>query len=172
MSSPLHAIDEDRPDRPPERKKPPPRPSQPTFACSAKSDYEPYLSVRSPLRLPGGYSFEAELDGQRVVATVPAGGVEEGETFDVPLPVESTDADGRPVLRSWGEWRDGLCDCCDVGPVHPALWYSICCRLGETGRVLLDPCFCTGITYISSDITASRISSHASQYFWGRSRAV
>ena len=155
MSSPLHAIDEDQPDRQTgqQQQKPPPpqssQPSQPTFACSAKSDYEPYLSVRSPLRLPGGYTFEAELeDGQRIVATVPAGGVEEGETFDIPLPVDSTDADGKPVLRSWGEWRDGLCDCCDVGFVHPALWYSICCRLGKTRDGLVHD-----FTPVSSDIT-------------------
>ena len=41
----------------------------------------PMIDVVAPANLPEGYTFEAEIDECRFIATVPSGGVRKGETF-------------------------------------------------------------------------------------------
>ena len=45
-----------------------------------------YIRVIAPATLEEGYSFDVLLDGQPLTVVVPAGGVAEGEEFEVPYP--------------------------------------------------------------------------------------
>jgi hypothetical protein len=87
----------------------------------------PMVDVVAPADLPGGYHFEAEIEGRRFLATVPAGGVQKGETFSCYMrDLEKVGSD-IPV----GRWRDGLFDCCRIGWCHPVIWNGLLCPLGE-----------------------------------------
>ena len=88
----------------------------------------PMVDVVAPADLPGGYHFEAEIEGRRLLATVPAGGVQKGETFSCYMrDLEKVGSD-IPV----GRWRDGLFDCCRIGCCHPVIWNGLLCPLGKT----------------------------------------
>jgi len=81
-----------------------------------------------------GYTFDAETNGHSFKVTVPIGGVEEGQRFSVPFPATSNDFSGQAVPRASvpvGHWKDGLCDCCRLGCVHPVIWNAWCCPLSE-----------------------------------------
>lgn len=105
-----------------------------------------YAEVVAPTSLPEGYTFDAEANGRVFRVTVPAGGVEEGQAFRVPFPPDENEhlgvADSVPVpvpvqdAVPMGEWRDGLCDCCTLGVVHPVLWNAWCCPLVLVGQVM------------------------------------
>jgi hypothetical protein len=87
----------------------------------------PMVDVVAPADLPGGYHFEAEIEGRRFLATVPAGGVQKGETFSCYMrDLEKVGSD-IPV----GRWRDGLFDCCRIGCCHPVIWNGLLCPLGK-----------------------------------------
>jgi hypothetical protein len=87
----------------------------------------PMVDVVAPADLPGGYHFEAEIEGRRFLATVPAGGVQKGETFSCYMrDLEKVGSD-IPV----GRWRDGLFDCCRVGCCHAVIWNGLLCPLGK-----------------------------------------
>jgi hypothetical protein len=91
------------------------------------------VDVVAPATLPGGYKFEAEVDGHRFVATVPQGGVEQGETFSCTMrDIDSIYVDEIPV----GGWRDRLCDCLAHGVCHPVIWTSFFCPLCTFDSVL------------------------------------
>lgn len=85
------------------------------------------VHVTAPATLPGGYTFEASINGdpsRTFTAEVPDGGVTEGEVFLAPLP----DRAGGPRLNiPTGGWKDGLFGCCNLGICHPTLWCTICC---------------------------------------------
>ena len=86
----------------------------------------PMVDVVAPADLPGGYHFEAEIEGRRFLATVPTGGVQKGETFSCYMrDLEKVGSD-IPV----GRWRDGLFDCCSTGFCHPVICNSLFCPLG------------------------------------------
>lgn len=87
----------------------------------------PMVDVVAPADLPGGYHFEAEIEGRRFLATVPAGGVQKGETFSCYMRDLDQVGAGIPV----GRWRDGLFDCCSVGLCHPTIWNALFCPLGK-----------------------------------------
>lgn len=90
----------------------------------------PMVDVVAPADLPGGYHFEAEIEGRRFLATVPAGGVQKGETFSCYMrDLEKVGSD-IPV----GRWRDGLFDCCSIGCCHPVIWNSLFCPLGKSSQ--------------------------------------
>ena len=81
-----------------------------------------------------GYTFDAETNGHSFKVTVPIGGVEEGQRFSVPFPATSNDFSGQAVPRASipvGHWKDGLCDCCRLGCVHPVIWNAMCCSLSK-----------------------------------------
>jgi Cys-rich protein (TIGR01571 family) len=91
-------------------------------------------TVIAPSTLAGGYTFPAQVDGIDFVVTVPAGGVVEGQAFSVPYPMTSRgpaelagpmqplsveSATPGVVMISPGEevngqWRNELCECCEV----------------------------------------------------------
>jgi Cys-rich protein (TIGR01571 family) len=109
-------------------------PVVPQMACSGlpEPDYNvPMVDVVAPADLPGGYNFEAEVEGQRFLATVPAGGVKEGETFTCYMRQLDSMASETPI----GYWRDGICGLCSFGCCHPVVWNSILCPLVALAQV-------------------------------------
>lgn len=95
-------------------------------------DYNiPMVDVVAPADLPGGYNFEAEIEGQRFLATVPAGGVKEGETFTCYMRQLDSMAIDIPI----GYWRDGVLGFCAYGCCHPVAWNSILCPLITLAQV-------------------------------------
>ena len=91
----------------------------------------PLVDVVAPADLPGGYHFEAEIEGQRFLATVPAGGVQQGETFTCFMKELDSVAIDIPV----GAWKDGLWSMCELGWCHPVLWNAIFCPLIALGQI-------------------------------------
>lgn len=85
----------------------------------------PLVDVIAPADLPGGYHFEAEIEGKRFLATVPPGGVSQGETFTCVMRELDSVAIDIPV----GYWKDGTLNLCDFGCCHPVVWNSIFCPL-------------------------------------------
>jgi Cys-rich protein (TIGR01571 family) len=81
--------------------------------------------VVAPADLPAGYRFEAEIEGVRFIATVPPGGVQQGETFTCVMQELDSVAIDIPV----GHWKDGSCDLCVLGCCHPSAWHAIFCPL-------------------------------------------
>jgi Cys-rich protein (TIGR01571 family) len=101
-------------------------------AGSSLEDYQiPKVDVVAPADLPGGYHFEAEIEGVRFLATVPPGGVQQGETFTCLMRELDSVAIDIPV----GYWKDGLCNVCELGWYHPVAWLSIFCPLITLGQI-------------------------------------
>jgi len=90
----------------------------------------PMVDVVAPADLPGGYHFEAEIEGRRFLATVPNGGVQKGETFSCYMrDLEKVGSD-IPV----GRWRDSLFDCFKFGCCHGVVCNTLFCPLGMSTR--------------------------------------
>lgn len=88
----------------------------------------PVVDVVAPADLQGGYHFEAEVEGRRFLATVPAGGVRKGETFSCHMrDLEQVGSD-IPV----GRWRDRLTDCFSHGAAHPVVLGGLFCPLRKS----------------------------------------
>ncbi|GAX13635.1 hypothetical protein FisN_14Lh354 [Fistulifera solaris] len=105
---------------------------QPASSELPEPDYNvPMVDVVAPADLPGGYNFEAEFEGQRFLATVPAGGVKEGETFTCYM----RQLDSMTIDTPIGYWRDGICGLCSHGCCHPVVWNSILCPLVALAQV-------------------------------------
>lgn len=51
------------------------------------------IRVVAPADLDASFRFDVELDGRPFTVTVPAGGVKEGEAFDIPYPEQDDDDD-------------------------------------------------------------------------------
>lgn len=86
-----------------------------------------------------GYTFDAEANGHSFKVTVPVGGVEEGQKFSVPFPAGANGYSGAAIPRASvpvGHWKDGLCDCCQHGLIHPALWNACCCPMVLVGQIM------------------------------------
>jgi len=113
---------------------------------------QPMMEVIAPANLPEGYTFQVEVPSssnnatdtennsiRTFTVTVPKGGIEEGQSFSVPLPGGSDALDDsmiRPrVSIPVGHWRDGVLDICKYGPFHPLLWNSFCCVPIVTAQV-------------------------------------
>lgn len=95
------------------------------------NENEILVDVVAPVDLPDGYTFEARMGEKRFMATVPHGGVSQGQTFQCPMrEVEKTEFD-IPERR----WRDGTFDLCSEGICHPFLCNSIFCPLIAIGQV-------------------------------------
>lgn len=89
----------------------------------------PMLQVVAPATLPEGYEFEAAVgESQTIKVKVPLGGVEAGQTFQVPFPQHFENMISG-IRVPVGHWRDGLCDCCAYGACHPHCWTSYLCPL-------------------------------------------
>lgn len=90
------------------------------------------VDVVAPANLPGGYNFEAEIQGKRFLATVPAGGVRKGETFSCVMRDLGSMGAEIPV----GGWRDRLCDCGIYGFCHAVVVTTLCCPLLTLGQIM------------------------------------
>jgi Cys-rich protein (TIGR01571 family) len=113
------------------------------------------IRVVAPADLDASFRFDVELDGRPFTVTVPAGGVKEGEEFDIPYPEQDEDEDSyyekeeeddrdrdddtMPVQSAseeepemdelgapYGHWRYNLCACCDV-VTQATFWMAFCC---------------------------------------------
>jgi hypothetical protein len=84
------------------------------------------IDVVAPANLPEGFTFEAEIDECRFIATVPSGGVRKGETFACYMRDMEMVSDSDIPLR---QWRDKLFDCSKHGSTHPMLLNSFFCPL-------------------------------------------
>eukprot|EP00536_Pseudo-nitzschia_multiseries_P004666 jgi/Psemu1/64722/estExt_Genemark1.C_790037 len=91
---------------------------------------KPIVDVVAPADLPGGYKFEAELNGKRFIATVPAGGVQQGKTFYCYM--EERIVTDIPI----GRWRDKPTDLNLYGMKHPMLLSSMLCPLLALSQVM------------------------------------
>mmetsp|Transcript_27253 Transcript_27253/g.74583 ORF Transcript_27253/g.74583 Transcript_27253/m.74583 type:complete len:615 (-) Transcript_27253:1571-3415(-) len=91
---------------------------------------KPIVDVVAPADLPGGYKFEAELNGKRFIATVPAGGVQKGKTFYCYM--EETVLADIPM----GKWRDQPTDLIKYGMKHPMFLNSMLCPLLALSQVM------------------------------------
>jgi len=99
--------------------------NQPRGHDTPDFDSPSMVDVISPADLPGGYHFEAEIEGQRFLATVPPGGVQKGETFSCVMRELDSVAVDIPV----GYWKDGLADPCKYGCWHASLFNAFFCPL-------------------------------------------
>ena len=90
-------------------------------------DQSRMVDVISPADLPGGYHFEAEIEGQRFLATVPPCGVRQGETFTSVMRELDSVAIDIPVAY----WKDGMTSACKHGCCHPSIWNAIFCPLSK-----------------------------------------
>lgn len=88
-------------------------------------DFAPMVDVVAPANLPAGYCFEAEVNNERFLATVPPGGVRKGETFSCYM----KDLDNGHADIPVGTWRDGLFACFKHGVCHPMLCNAFFCPL-------------------------------------------
>jgi len=84
------------------------------------------VQVVAPLSLAEGYAFEVQSKDKVFIVEVPEGGVDEGDSFYVPLP-DASYGQRLPSGAPIGEWKDGLFDFCTLGWVHPVVISSICC---------------------------------------------
>jgi Cys-rich protein (TIGR01571 family) len=90
------------------------------------------VEVLAPADLPAGFQFEAELEGQRFLATVPYGGVKKGDTFSCIMRELSPQGPSIPL----GGWRDRLCDCTKFGICHAVNINTFFCPLLSLGQVM------------------------------------
>ncbi|GKY95643.1 hypothetical protein MPSEU_000525500 [Mayamaea pseudoterrestris] len=104
-------------------------------APTLQSSHTPLLSVIAPATLPEGYEFETIVGNARYMVTVPPGGVEIGQKFEVPLPSRMV-ASAATIAIPVGHWRDSLFGCFSHGPCHPHLWTGLCCGLLAAGQVI------------------------------------
>lgn len=110
------------------------------------------VEIRAPSDLPGGYELSVSTQGKdgkkEFLVQVPEGGVKTGQVFKglVVSMVQDSAASGirgnygtrisERMNIPEGAWRDGLCDCCVHGPLHPHLWCALCCSVCALGQVL------------------------------------
>ena len=94
------------------------------------------VDVVAPVDLPDGYTFEARMGEKRFMATVPPGGVMQGQTFQCPMKeVEKTE-----FAIPERHWKDGMCDFLSEGICHPFFCNSLFCPLG-TFSIIDNPFF-------------------------------
>jgi len=116
---------------------------QDVFDCeeeAALASAVPMFHVKAPATLPEGYKLDVQVRRKTFTVTIPPGGVQEGQTFHVPLPggknLDNTEVAIARVSVPTGNWRDGLCDFCVQGICHPLLWNSICCNIITVAQVM------------------------------------
>lgn len=106
------------------------------YSAVATATTATMVEIVAPTSLREGYTVDAVYNGIPFKATVPPGGVEKGQTFvvpfspdmmtETPVPNEFTglsSGDDAPLYQ----WKDGICDCCRLGVVHPSFLNACCC---------------------------------------------
>lgn len=94
------------------------------------------VQVISPLTLGAGATFAAKLDdgdGRFFTVTVPVGGVVEGQSFMVPLPVDFNEP---RINAPHGGWKDGPFDFLSLGWLHSSFCCALCCTQIAMGQVM------------------------------------
>lgn len=86
-----------------------------------------YVEVTAPSSLPEGYEFTVTAGNVTFPVKVPPGGVEEGQTFSVPMPAASNANAGTSIPV--GHWRDGLDGLFNYGLTHPHCITACCCSI-------------------------------------------
>uniref|UniRef100_A0A6U5M4F1 Uncharacterized protein n=1 Tax=Corethron hystrix TaxID=216773 RepID=A0A6U5M4F1_9STRA len=84
------------------------------------------VQVIAPLSLGEGYAFEVQSKDKVFIVEVPEGGIEEGDSFYVPLP-DDTFGQKLPSKAPIGQWKDGLFDCLKHGGLHASFLSALCC---------------------------------------------
>lgn len=102
----------------------------PSAGSSEENGELPIVDVVAPADLPGGYQFEAELNGKRFLATVPHGGVQKGRTFYCYM----IPTDDSKILE--GAWKDSPLDMFKFGYKHPMALNSLLCPLLGLSQVM------------------------------------
>lgn len=102
----------------------------------------PMIQIVAPANLPEGYELPIQLGTTGTTTTtttatitIPPGGVEQGQTFAVPMPAAS-EYQPPAVHIPVGHWRDSLWDFFQYGPCHPHCWTSWLCTFLATGQVI------------------------------------
>lgn len=97
-----------------------------------------HIRVVAPATLIEGYQFDVNVDGKAITVKVPVGGVEKGEAFDIPYPLDEDKEDETIMLAQGtstdeeedtvpqGRWRRSLCSCCDV-LTQATFFMGFCC---------------------------------------------
>lgn len=96
------------------------------------------VEVVAPADLPGGYTFDAEINGNIFKVVVPPGGVKQGQRFSVPAPTTKTTTTTRVFTEDapMGAWRDGLFDFFKHGCCHPHLCLALWCQPIAAAQVM------------------------------------
>eukprot|EP00539_Tryblionella_compressa_P003126 CAMPEP_0178747548 /NCGR_PEP_ID=MMETSP0744-20121128/8379_1 /TAXON_ID=913974 /ORGANISM="Nitzschia punctata, Strain CCMP561" /LENGTH=436 /DNA_ID=CAMNT_0020400789 /DNA_START=45 /DNA_END=1355 /DNA_ORIENTATION=+ len=109
----------------------------------------PMVQVEAPATLSEGYVFWATLrDKTSFPVRVPTGGVESGQTLQVPLLTQdeisgsdsNSDSVSSPLLferKQKGQWKDGLFSCFRLGLFHPHLCNAWLCPQVLLGQILV-----------------------------------
>ena len=93
------------------------------------------VQIEAPATLPPNFTFVATLaDGRAFTVTTDpeGGGVQRGDTMEVPFPTSFL---ATTVVPPKGYWKDGLCDCLSLGCFHPTVWVSWMCPLVGIGQI-------------------------------------
>jgi hypothetical protein len=120
-----------------------------TYSASTTSQAQKpaTCTVIAPAALGPGYTFTANVDGIDFLVTVPAGGVTEGQAFQVPYPTTPHDSQAvtavhggpPPVRGDTGApkdiWRNGVWDCFEV-LCDGMFWQGWCCTPILLGQVM------------------------------------
>jgi len=102
------------------------------------------VDIEAPNTLPGGFKFEARLDDEVFIATVPRGGVKKGEIFATRMgDIYGSNEDAADRTRVYKDmdapptrWRDDLFDCFRHGLHHPMLCNTIFCPMIALHQIL------------------------------------
>jgi len=101
---------------------------------------ERMIQVKAPTTLPEGYKLDVQVGPKTLKVAIPPGGVQEGQTFQVPFPggsnLNSAEVAFARVSVPTGNWRDGVCDCCAQGICHPSLCNSYFCHTITIAQVM------------------------------------
>ena len=100
--------------------------------------------VIAPNTLPEGFKFEARIDDEVFLATVPQGGVKKGEIFSTRMgDIYGDNEDAAERTRVFKDmdappsrWRDELFDCFRHGLDHPFLCNTIFCPMIALHQIL------------------------------------
>ena len=94
------------------------------------------VEVIAPSDLPAGFEFYVDdpaVPQTSLLVRVPASGARATQRFAA-IVVQQLDRGSHNIPR--GKWRDGLCDCCNLGCCHPQWCLTLWCRPCAVGQVL------------------------------------
>jgi hypothetical protein len=129
---------------------PPPRPPHQTPPLPPLTTNTTLLEIKAPSALPAGYPLLVQHQGMKLVAIVPAGGVQADQVFRVhatphrptvpPVvsqqrlsrhrnPPSSISSSPTSAAGPVGQWKDGFTDIFKYGICHPHAITSLACSL-------------------------------------------